>query len=151
MKTGMLLAFVVISVSSLSSGANARAIADKSLHVGSPETPNPFSVCIANQAVIQLFSSTNKFLRLLHSSPDLDHDPAMTAILTFLTEQIGDTKKNIFRIELTSLDANLGWRLVQHSNGEIAPFSGLISSKAVLKSAGGASLGDVDLSPCSDQ
>lgn len=126
-------------------------ISNKSIRVGNSTNPNPFSVCIANQAVNQILSTTHQYMRLLNSSPDLDHQPAMKATLAFITDKIGDSKKNIFRLDLTSLDTKFGWQLVQDSTGEIAPYSTYISSKGILKRADGFIVGEVDLSPCSEE
>lgn len=138
----------LVFVASSSFGAD---ISNKSIGVGNATNPNPFSVCIATQAVNQLLATSNSYMRLLSSYIDLKQQTANEATLAFLADKIGDSKKNIFRVVLTSLDKKLGWQLVQDSSGEIAPYSTLVANKGILVRANGSIVGEVDLSLCSEE
>jgi hypothetical protein len=128
--------------------ALADGLTNKSLRVGNTAHPNPFAICVAQQAVTQLVAKTNFYLRLLHSSPDLNSRPAMHATLVFLAQNIDAPKKNIFQIVLTSLDVASGWQQIQQTDGEIAPYSALVSNKAVVIKSDGSIVGDIDLAAC---
>lgn len=152
-KLGMTMKFLIIfPMSLIGSFVFASDLTGKSLRVGTPSSIGSFSYCVANEAVSQVLKSSYKYSRLLYSSIDASQpEPWIPASLVFLVDKLEGSQKDIFHISLSSKDRKWGWQLIQESSGEIAPYSTLVSIKATVLKSDSSSVGEVDLSNCSEQ
>ena len=119
-----------------------------SLRINSAVDPkNPFIECAVSKAISVLGSSYNLYA-VMEASTVGETMPAEFANLRFATKNSTTGKKNIFAIQLRSLDQQNKWQFVSDSSERIFLFSSLVFPEASLINSAASVVGHLNLLSC---
>ncbi len=91
---------------------------------------NPFAVCVSNVGFDQYLARTHSYIFTFKKLRSRQRGSRIErSAFVFFSDRKKTARKDIIYVELVSLDAARGWQLVSYPNGEVAPFSSLVSSQ----------------------
>ncbi len=140
---------LIITIFCLAIGASASAqLSNVSLLIESSADPqNPFVDCAVAKAVTSLGAAYSLY-RVMDAVPVETSMPSEYAKLRFITQNSVTGKKNIFAVQMRSLDQAKKWQYVAASSGRIFLYSTSVFEEASILNSSTEKLGTVDLINC---